>query len=424
MHFDRTQKNVLVTLFLIALVSNIEKSVIGVMGPYLTSDEYMGRLGLETFTHSQFGMITTLFYLSFIIMTFGAGYFVDKFGYTKFIPTALILLAIGSIFFGLAGFSSTSAIFILLPLARFVIGFGQAAYTNGAPPVVAKIYRQEQRGSVQGKVVSTAGIGTIVSYLVFDQLIIAKDFRWMYFLIAAMLVVVVIMFVRLVPKDTVNRKDSADPASQVRFKDAWTNRNTLVLALALLLNNAVGVGLLVWANTMMRETYSPTPTQNLIIMTMFGVTVFIATATGPDIINRLFPLQEKRFMLVTSILAGISMLGIVGFKSLWLAAFSLWLANLFIMWAFSGILVLPFRLVPIHIVGSAFAVISIGAFVGGMAQGYLVGALVDATGTFVGAFVMLAVGALLAGIVPFMLSNADPNGATAALRAKLEQSKK
>ncbi len=414
-NLSKTQKGIFATLFLIGLLANIEKGIVGVIGPYLMDGDYMGALGLKTFNGSQLGLITTLFYVSFIVMTFGAGWFVDKFGYRKFIPAALAVLLVGCLFFGFAGYSSTAAIFILIPLARLVIGFGQAGYTNGAPPIIAKNFAAQQRGSVQGNVVATAGIGTILCYLVLDPLVVRYDFRYVYFLLVLLIAVALVMFWVLVPSDE-NAVMAAEASPQgkkpeVKFSEAWTNRNTLVLALALLINNLVGVGLLSWASTMYAKQFGLTYTQKIIILSMYGVSLYIATSTGPTLIKKYFDKQERKFMLLTSCCGGVLLLGTVLIGNLWTSAVCLWLSNLMIMWAFSGILVLPYRLIPLRIIGSAFAVINIGAFVGGLLQGVGIGFLFDATGGFIVPFVALGVLAVIGGVVPYLLKEVDTTAA-------------
>ncbi|PZP37605.1 MAG: hypothetical protein DI613_01410 [Kocuria rhizophila] len=343
-------------------------------------------------------------------MTFVAGWFVDRYGYRIFIPVALLILAAGAAFFGFAGFSSTSMIFILIPLARLIIGFGQAGYTNGTPPVIAKMFAAEERGAVQSKVVSTAGIGTILVYLVFAPLVVARDFRWMYFLLAVLLVVATLMFIKLVPSESpVDKAAAADKAAakaknDVSILDAWKNRNSLVLGLCLLLNNAVGVGLLTWLATMYSEQFGITPTgwEYMVVMVGYGLSLWIATSTGATVVKRWFENNEKVFMLLMSSIGAVLMVIAVIIPNLWGSAVMMWLANLFIMWSFSAILMLPYRLIPLKIIGSAFAVINIGAFVGGMAQGALVGAVVDAAG-YVVAFIVLAVMLVAGGLAPFLL---------------------
>lgn len=413
MKITKVQQGTFWTLFVIGLLANIEKGLVGVIAPYLRDSEYMARLGLTAWDPAKIGLLTSLFYISFIVMTFGAGWFVDKFGYRLFVPPCLGILAAGAVFFGVAGFTSGAMAILLMPIARMIIGFGQAGYTNGTPPVIATSFNSEQRGSVQGRVVATAGLGTILCYLVINPLLAAKDFRIIYFILAALLLVAIFMFIKLVPAPQADAVKTASGKSKapVKFSEAWTNRNTLVLALLLLLNNAVGVALLNWANDMYVTQFKipKSAWQLLLVMVGYGVILLIATWTAADVIKRFFAGKEKLFMLGCSVAGAVFLVATVSVSSFWGSAICLWIANMAIMWAFGVILLLPYQSIPIRIIGSAFAVINIGAFVGGILQGYGIGLIVKASGGYFMAFVVMAVFLLLHGLVPFLLDNKNPN---------------
>ncbi|MDO5512004.1 MFS transporter [Corynebacterium sp.] len=420
MKLDTTQKKVFATLFSIGLIANLDKGMIGAISPYLADAEYMANLGLPALDRVQIGNLTSFYYLTFIVMTFVAGWFVDKFGYKLFVPIALSLLVAGDLLFGAAGVIGGAAYAVLILIARMIVGFGQAGYTNGTPPVIAKNFSQEQRGGVQGKVVATAGIGTILVYLIFQPFIISQDFRTAYWILAALFAVCVVMFVTLVPGRPKQSPEAAAaaaaaPQKDVKITDGWKNRNVLVLALTLLLNNLVGVGLLTWANIMYVETFAPTATELTIVMVGYGITLLIATWTAADVIKKYFAGKEKQFMLLMSVLGAVFLVGTVmvpsflgGAAGFWGSALCLWLANMAIMWAFGVILLLPYQTIPVRIIGSAFAVINIGAFVGGIVQGSGIGALAEATGGYTVPFIALAALLLVSGLVPFLLQNKTP----------------
>lgn len=417
MKLTKTQQGTFWTLFVIGLLANIEKGLVGVIAPYLRDPVYMERLGLTAWDPAKIGLLTSLFYISFIVMTFGAGWFVDKFGFRMFVPPCLGILAVGAVFFGAAGFGSGAMAILLMPIARMIIGFGQAGYTNGTPPVIASSFDNEQRGAVQGRVVATAGLGTILCYLVINPLLAAKDFRIIYFALAALLLVAIIMFIKLVPAPQADPgKSAGKPKEPVKFREAWTNRNTLVLALLLMLNNAVGVALLNWANDMYVTQFQipKSSWQLLLVMVGYGVTLLIATWTAANVIKRFFAGKEKIFMLGCSMAGAVFLIATVSVNSFWFSAIFLWLSNMAIMWAFGVILLLPYQSIPIRIIGSAFAVINIGAFIGGILQGYGIGIIVKASGGYFVAFVVMAVFLLLHGLVPFLLDGKNPNAEVAA----------
>lgn len=205
----------------------------------------------------------------------------------------------------------------------------------------------------------------ILVYGVLSPFVVVRDFRWMYFLLAVLLVVATLMFVTFVPAAPELPGDGAASSSaaagteeganssakkDVSILDAWKNRNSLVLGLCLLLNNLVGVGLLTWLATMYSQQFWITPAgwQYMVVMLGYGLSLWIATSTGPGVVKKWFENNEKVFMLIMSVIGAELMIVAVIIPNLW---------------------------------GSAFAALNIGAFLGGMTQGALIGAVVDAGGT-------------------------------------------
>ncbi|WIM73032.1 hypothetical protein QP028_04925 [Corynebacterium suedekumii] len=87
-----------------------------------------------------------------------------------------------------------------------------------------------------------------------------------FWIMAALFALCFFMFIFLVPSNP----EASDPAAaeaaaaaaeapkkDVKITEAWSNRNALVLAVTLLLNNLVGVALLNWSNVMYVETLQP-----------------------------------------------------------------------------------------------------------------------------------------------------------------------
>ena len=78
-------------------------------------------------------------------------------------------------------------------------------------------------------------------------------------------------------------------------------------------------------------------------------------------------------------------------------------ANLLLTWSFGLIWVMPFDFVKPAMMASSFAVINIGSFIGGIAQGTLIGRIVDWSGSFTAAILFMAAALLIAAILPQML---------------------
>ena len=80
-----------------------------------------------------------------------------------------------------------------------------------------------------------------------------------------------------------------------------------MLGLCLLLNNLVGVGLLTWLATMYSQQFWITPTgwQYMVVMLGYGLSLWIATSTGPGVVKKWFENNEKVFMLIMSVIGAV-----------------------------------------------------------------------------------------------------------------------
>ena len=92
---------IFLTLFVIGLVANLDKSLIGVAATAIR-----GEFG---YSATEFANITTLYYASNIVMTLVSGWIVDRFGYKPFMVTALTILTVASLTFGLSGMLAAGA---------------------------------------------------------------------------------------------------------------------------------------------------------------------------------------------------------------------------------------------------------------------------------------------------------------------------
>ena len=391
------KKKVFFTLLMIGTFANMDKGMIG-----LTVKNLINQYGWSA---SDAGIILSIFYVSFILVTLPGGWIVDRFGYRKFVIFSLSVLTLGSLGFGMMGYLGATSLLMTLIGMRLFTGFGHAGYTNGAPKIITDNFPQEERGSVQGKVVATAGIGAIVAYTV-GSYILSINWQYAYYALAAFFFVSLVVFYFWVPEKKLTPQELAakEAMPKVGFTEGWKNRNTLVLAAALLLNNLTGVGFLNWLPSMWAKTFTVSDSTLSMILIGYAVTLIVSTASAPGIIRKWFPEKEKGFMLITSIVSAITLVLAVKASTLTMSVIYLYISNLFLMSAFAGILLLPYRMIPVRIIGSAFAVINIGAFVGGIGQGLLVGRLVDMFGgDYFPAFVAMAICVVVAGLIPFLL---------------------
>ena len=395
MKFTKKEWIVFGIVCLIGIFANLDKSMIG-----FTADKLISTYG---FTKAEMGNLSSVFYVSFILVTIPGGWLVDRFGYKKFVVVSLSILMVFSFLFG-----NVSGLFAILFL-RFLVGFGQAGYTNGAPKIISDNFAPEQCAKVQSIVIATAGIGGILASTV-GQSIINVNWHYAYYMLAAgYLVALVLVSVFLKDKKVENTgvKEKAQPTEKVGFFDAWKNKNTLLLAVAVLFSNLVGVAMMFWLPNVFHVNFDIQNSSMLsTIMVGFYVVMTIATAISGSVITKYFKGKEQKFIFWLSIITAICIVVFIAAPIYQVAIAALYVSDFTMMLAFSALLSIPYQIVPRKIIGSAFAVLNIGAFVGGIISPQLVSIFAKSDSYFF-SFIVLAICMVISGGATLLIKSPE-----------------
>ncbi len=394
MKFTKNQWIVFIVVFFIGIFANLDKSMIG-----FTADNLISTYG---FTKEQMGNLSSVFYISFILVTIPGGWLVDRFGYKKFVIVSLTILMVFSFLFG-----NVSSLFAILFL-RFMVGFGQAGYTNGAPKIISDNYASDQCAKVQSFVVATAGIGGILASTVGAKMI-RSNWHHAYYFLSAGYLVALLAVIFLLKEKKVEKVQTQEVAEKIGFFDAWKNKNTILLAISVLFSNLVGVAMLFWLPNVLRVNFGFNDSNVLSeIMVGFYVVMTIAMASGGPIITKFFKGKELTFIFGASILTAICVVVFIMAPAYEVAIIALYVANFLMMIAFSGLLAVPYQLVPRKMIGSSFAVLNIGAFIGGIISPQLVSALAKED-SYLYSFIGLAVCMVISGVAALLVKKPQEN---------------
>ena len=395
MKFTKKEWIVFAIVCLIGIFANLDKSMIG-----FTADKLISTYG---FTKAEMGNLSSVFYVSFILVTIPGGWLVDRFGYKKFVVVSLSILMVFSFLFG-----NVSGLFSIL-LLRFLVGFGQAGYTNGAPKIISDNFAPEQCAKVQSIVIATAGIGGILASTV-GQSIINVNWHYAYYMLAAgYLVALVLVAIFLKDKKVANTevKEKVQPAEKVGFFDAWKDKNTLLLAVAVLFSNLVGVAMMFWLPNVFHVNFDIQNSSMLsTIMVGFYVVMTIATAISGSVITKYFKGKEQKFIFWASIITAICIVIFIAAPIYQVAIAALYVSDFTMMLAFSALLSIPYQIVPRKIIGSAFAVLNIGAFVGGIISPQLVSIFAKSDSYFF-SFIVLAICMVISGGATLLIKSPE-----------------
>lgn len=391
MKLTREQWKIAVTVFLMGSFVCMDKNMISMT--VLTLGEQFNWLPNQT------GILLSVYYMGFTLVTLPGGWLVDRFGYRKFVLTSLFILILFSILF------SMSSSLIMLAIMRMGVGFGHSSYTVGTPKIISKNFEGEQCGSIQSKVLATTGIGGVLAFTIGIQLI-NTNWRAAYWFIAALYGVVFVMTLLFV-KEKKEEVPTGKEKENISMFDAWKERNVLFIALGMVFTNLVAAGLLSWLPSVLKANFHITSTTKIgYILTINSILMALASMAAGILIQTIFKHKEKVLIALSCLTAAICLVWFIFSTHFVVTVILMYIITILIMFSFTAYMVLPYNLVSKSIIGSSFSVINIGAFIGGIIAPLLIGNLVTASnGSFISAFIVMSVCLVIASIIPVCIKH-------------------
>lgn len=375
-----------------------------IMGSFISMDKNMISmtvLALGDQFHwlpNQTGMILSVYYIGFTLITIPGGWLVDRFGYRKFILSSLFVLILFTIFFSL------SSSLLALAMMRMGVGLGHASYTTGSPKIISTNFGGEQHASIQSKVLATAGVGGVLAFTIGTQ-IINSNWRVAYWLITIFYIALWLMMFIFV-KEKEHSPKTTKSRESVSLFDAWKEKNVLCIAIGMLFTNLVATGVISWLPSVLKANFHMMDNTKIgYLLTSNSILMAVATMAAGILINKYFKQKEKTFITLSSLAAAACLIGFIYSTHFVITVLLLYAISILLMFAFTAYMVLPYRLVSNQVIGASFSVINIGAFMGGIIAPILIGNLVtESGGSFVTAYIAMSICLVAASIVPFCIN--------------------
>jgi predicted MFS family arabinose efflux permease len=172
-------------------ISYFIRTVNAVIAPELTLE-----LGL---TPGSLGALTSAYFLAFAIAQVPVGLLLDRYGPRRTEAALLLVAALGAVGFGL-GHSE-----LQLMLARALMGLGMAACLMATLKFAAQRFPLEQQPALTGMVMTSGGLGAVMSSSPMEMLLPFVGWRAIFFGVAALTVLVAINLYRSVEDVAVAR---------------------------------------------------------------------------------------------------------------------------------------------------------------------------------------------------------------------------
>ena len=204
-----------ITVFLVFafgyFLSCLLRAITATLSPILTSEFQL--------TAADLGLLAGVYFLGFACMQIPLGYLLDKFGPKKIISSFLLIAFVGTISFALAqSFSS-------LLVSRILIGVGVSACLM-APLTGYRIwFAENQQQSANSWMLMIASLGFLSSTLPIQLLLPTLGWRWIFGVIAILILISIILMLTFIPKWNLQNNDSKEDSKKPgSLADVWKNK--------------------------------------------------------------------------------------------------------------------------------------------------------------------------------------------------------
>lgn len=199
-----------VLLCVMAFIMYVDRTNMSVAAPVMSKE-----LG---FTNTHLGLIFSAFALAYSVFMIPGGWHSDRIGSRK---GMLLYGAIWSVATIATGLISS---FVMLVVARFAVGLGEAPIYPTAARMIARVIPEDQRGTALGAMHATGRVANALAPLIVTALIIMFSWRVTFIILGAVtLVYMVVMYTSLSESkrhaETATQAPAAAPAPTSRPVD-------------------------------------------------------------------------------------------------------------------------------------------------------------------------------------------------------------
>ncbi|MGF2146327.1 MFS transporter [Vagococcus fluvialis] len=340
----------------------------------------------------QTGMIMSFFFLGYSLMQIPGGWLADKIGAKKVLMLSLAIISIFSFAFG-----AVSSLMLFMVI-RFFAGLGHGGYPPSCSKSIADNFSQERRTFIQSLILSTSGIGGILAFTLGTNLINA-NWRYGYLALGAMFAVALVLVAIFVPNKAVSTNAEKGNKPAIKFSQVITNRNVLVLFVAMLLLNFLLYGNMSWLPSFLAQKFTLDIKTIGYLLAVNAIFQTAATMFAGALLSKLFLGKERMFILSATVLAAILVAAFVASNNLVISMICLIAVSMVSVSAFTAIFTWPHKIMDPSIIGSSIGIINTGGTLGGFLAPMILGQLIKAAGgSFTLAFGFMAVASLLCGL--------------------------
>ena len=381
-------------LFVCWFASYLERFLINLALPYIGTEFKIDESGL--------GLLLSVFFLGYALVQLPGGLIADKIGTRKTILFSVGMFAVFTAASGLAW--SLTALFVI----RFLFGIFEGSFPTAAYKAVAEGYAKNERARVQSFMLATNPLSLIVAPLIAVPLIAHTGWRGMF--IGASFAGVIAFVLYLVgtrqshpaPSNVSTAGVPVDPPKP--FSELIKDSNIWKISVINFGVNILIWGFLSWLPTYMLKVQHLDLVHAGFFSALPGIAGFVGMLVGGWLADKLFAGREKFLLLVSILLAGLSLLVMLLVPTLSVVVMCQLVLALSMKISFIALWSLPLKLIEAKDMGMASGIVNLGSQLAGVGSPAVMGFLIVAFhGSYDGAFGFLFACTVLCAIVALTL---------------------
>lgn len=383
-------KWILAALFFAWIVSYVDRTAISLALVNMGKDLQL--------TETQLGLAISAFFMGYALMQIPGGFLADKFGSKKLIIIAVVVWSIFTAFTGIA-WSLISLIFI-----RLLFGIGEGLYPAASTKAIATYFDPDKRTKAQSTMMSSNMLGGAIAPLLCAPLLLFFGWRHVFFIISALGIIAIIWFYfasrgakQFQATEKVEKLEKGEVKKLLKDATLWK-----ILCIFFFVNIA-NWGLFAWMPTYLMNVYNVNMSAIGLYAAIPAVFATIGMLISGVIITKIGHNAKFGIAIGAAVLATM-LFCMANTSSIFFVIFYQTIAMLGVSFIVSFVFSAPHRLMPQHVVASAFGLINFGGQTAGILSPTIMGALISATGgNYSIAFIFLAISCLVACAIAFTL---------------------
>ncbi|WP_338473062.1 MFS transporter [Niallia sp. XMNu-256] len=350
---------------------------------------------------SQSGLLMSMFFIGYTVMQFPSGWLSDKIGPKKVLVMSIGTILIATFFFG---FVQTLG---LLMIVRLIAGLGHAGVPTSSTKVVANNIEPKQKMFVQSLILSTSGIGGILSFTLGSTLI-NMNWRYAYFGLAILYAVSILMIFIFFPKQ--EKAPRGKKENKIPISDVFKDKNVFILFAALLFLNIVLYGYLSWLPSFYGANFGFGIKEISMILGVNAILMSVGALSSSFIVDKVFKGNNKLFALISVIICALAFIAFALASNLVVVIIMMFIFTLTSNATFVTLFSWPHKLIRQEIIGSSIAIINIGSTFGGFLSPIITGYLITAFGgNYNVAFIAMGISAVICGFIILLVRTKQVN---------------